>query len=256
MTTTRSRIAAPLLALAVATSIWAGGSAGQAAAAPGPRTAASSGRALLAIDSASPGLTLHAHATLAPPKVLDLGSQPVGIGRVVEDQEGAERSEDAGTQVTVDLQAEVLFAKDSARLSSSARSRIASVAREIEPQVGTVIRVYGFTDDVGSAAQATSSPGGVLPLSRSCWPRSSRVGWSASTRAGWARGSRWPPTPPRLAVRRTDVFESRFLPQRTHQVRSARRTRPDGVREQRVKTQKYKSISGSESDRIRPELCE
>ncbi|WP_406436516.1 OmpA family protein [Streptomyces sp. NBC_01613] len=152
MTTTRSRIAAPLLALAVAASIWAGGSAGQAAAAPGPRTAASGGHALLAIDSDSPGLALRANATLAPPKVLDLGSQPVGIGRVVEDQEGAERREDAGTQVTVDLQAEVLFAKDSARLSRSARSRIASVAREIEPQAGTVIRVYGFTDDLGSAA--------------------------------------------------------------------------------------------------------
>jgi outer membrane protein OmpA-like peptidoglycan-associated protein len=150
--TTRSRIAAPLLALTVVGSIWAGGSAGQAAAVPGPRTAVSDGHALLAIDSDSPGLPLRTGAALAPPKILGLGSPPVAIGEVVEDQEGTERREDEGTQVNVDLQAEVLFAKDSARLSSSARSRIASVAREIAPHAGTTIRVYGFTDDLGSAA--------------------------------------------------------------------------------------------------------
>lgn len=149
--------------------MWAGGSAGQASAVSGPLAAASGEHGLHAIDAHSPGLALRAGAALAPPKVLDLGSQPVGIGQVVEDQEGAERREDAGTQVTVDLQAEVLFAKDSARLSSSARSRIASVAREIDPQAGTTIRVYGFTDDLGSAAhgdtlsrQRAASVQGVL----------------------------------------------------------------------------------------------
>lgn len=54
--------------------------------------------------------------------------------------------------MTFDLQAEVLFPKDSARLSSSAWSRIASVAREIGRQPGTKVRVYGFTDDLGSSA--------------------------------------------------------------------------------------------------------
>lgn len=54
--------------------------------------------------------------------------------------------------MTFDLQAEVLFTKDTARLSSSAPSRIASVAREIEPQPGTEVRVYGFTDNLGSSS--------------------------------------------------------------------------------------------------------
>lgn len=152
MVTTRSRITASLLALTVAASILAGGSAGRAAAVPLPGAAASGSHALLTLAPGSPGLALRDGATLAPPKILDLGSQPAGIGEVVEDQEGAERREATGTQVTFDLQAEVLFTKDSARLSSSAQSRIASVAREIEPQQGTEVRVYGFTDDLGSSS--------------------------------------------------------------------------------------------------------
>ncbi|WP_051844919.1 OmpA family protein [Streptomyces sp. NRRL S-813] len=63
--------------------------------------------------------------------------------------------------MTFDLQAEVLFAKDSARLSNSARSRIAAVTREIEPQPGTEVRVYGFTDNLG-----TSSHGDILSRQR------------------------------------------------------------------------------------------
>ncbi len=71
----------------------------------------------------SSGLALHHGATLAPPKILGLGSEPVALSRVVEDQSGAERRQDTNTEVTYGLQAEVLFAKDSARLSASARSR-------------------------------------------------------------------------------------------------------------------------------------
>ncbi|MGW2890611.1 OmpA family protein [Streptomyces griseoruber] len=152
MATTRPQITAPFLALAAAASILAGGSAGTADAAPVPRAAAQGTHTLLAIDPGSPGLALRAAATLAPSKVLDLSSPAVGIGQVVEDQEGAERREDTGTQVTFDLQAEVLFTKDSARLSDTARSRIAAVARKVEPQPGTAVRVYGFTDDLGSAS--------------------------------------------------------------------------------------------------------
>jgi outer membrane protein OmpA-like peptidoglycan-associated protein len=53
--------------------------------------------------------------------------------------------------VTYELQAEVLFAKDSARLSSSAQSRIATIAREINQQQPAKIRVAGFTDTLGSS---------------------------------------------------------------------------------------------------------
>lgn len=40
----------------------------------------------------SSGLALHAGATLAPPKVLDLGSDPAGITQAVSDRDGAELS--------------------------------------------------------------------------------------------------------------------------------------------------------------------
>jgi outer membrane protein OmpA-like peptidoglycan-associated protein len=71
---------------------------------------------------------------------------------VIEDQDGSERREDTTAEVTYELQAEVLFAKDSARLSSSARSRITAIAKEINHQQPTTVRVFGFTDDLGSSA--------------------------------------------------------------------------------------------------------
>ncbi|WP_420706043.1 OmpA family protein [Streptomyces sp. NRRL S-455] len=98
------------------------------------------------------GLALRSGATLAPPKILDFGSDPVGITRMVGDQDGAERRTDTNADVTYELQAEVLFAKDSARLSDSARSRIAVIASEIEQRSATRVRVSGFTDDLGSSA--------------------------------------------------------------------------------------------------------
>ncbi|MGV4890765.1 OmpA family protein (plasmid) [Streptomyces viridosporus] len=97
------------------------------------------------------GLALRSGATLAPPKILDLGSDPVGISRVVGNRDGAERRTDTNTEVTYELQAAVLFAKDSGRLSDSARSRIAAIAREIEQRAATRARVTGFTDNLGSS---------------------------------------------------------------------------------------------------------
>ncbi|MGW2614857.1 OmpA family protein [Streptomyces sp. NPDC001500] len=97
------------------------------------------------VDPNDPDLKLPEGGTLAEPKVLD-------IKQVVEDESGDERREDTNADVTFALQAEVLFGKDSARLGPAAKSRIATIAREIEKQHTTVVRVFGFTDDLGSAA--------------------------------------------------------------------------------------------------------
>ncbi|OLZ70821.1 hypothetical protein AV521_12450 [Streptomyces sp. IMTB 2501] len=97
------------------------------------------------IDPTSPNLKLPEGATLAAPKVLDIKS-------VVEDQSGDERREDTNADVTFALQAEVLFSKDSAKLSDEAKARIATIAEEIKKQNATQIRVFGFTDNLGSAA--------------------------------------------------------------------------------------------------------
>lgn len=97
------------------------------------------------VDPASPGLKLADGATLAPAKVLDIKS-------VVEDLGGEERREDTNENVTFALQAEVLFAKDSAKLNPQARSRIDAIADEIKKQNATNVRVFGFTDDLGTYA--------------------------------------------------------------------------------------------------------
>ncbi|CAL9464037.1 OmpA family protein [Streptomyces sp. NPDC090994] len=97
------------------------------------------------VDPNDPDLKLPEGATLAGAKVLDIKS-------VVEDQSGDERREDTNTDVKFALQAEVLFGKDSAKLGGEAKSRIAGIAQEIKAQNATRIRVFGFTDDLGSAA--------------------------------------------------------------------------------------------------------
>ncbi|MER7973759.1 OmpA family protein [Streptomyces sp. NPDC096080] len=97
------------------------------------------------VDANDPDLKLPEGATLADPKVLDIKS-------VVEDQSGDERREDTNSDVKFALQAEVLFGKDSAKLSSEAKSRISGIADEIKNQNATKIRVFGFTDNLGSSA--------------------------------------------------------------------------------------------------------
>ena len=84
-------------------------------------------------------------ATLAPAKVLDIKS-------VVEDLGGEERREDTNSDVTFALQAEVLFPKDSSKLNPDAQSRIQAIADEIKAQNATTVRVFGFTDNLGSYA--------------------------------------------------------------------------------------------------------
>ncbi|WP_405960443.1 OmpA family protein [Streptomyces sp. NBC_00024] len=97
------------------------------------------------VDANSPGLKLAQGATLAPAKVLDIKS-------VVEDLGGEERREDTNENVTFALQAEVLFPKDSAKLNPQAQSRIQVIAEEIKKQSAGTIRVFGFTDNLGSYA--------------------------------------------------------------------------------------------------------
>ncbi|RPK44505.1 putative lipoprotein YiaD precursor [Streptomyces sp. ADI92-24] len=82
---------------------------------------------------------------LAPARVLD-------IIQVVEDEGGQERREDTNANIKFALQSEVLFGKDSAKLSSAADSRIAAIAAEIKKQNATKVRVFGFTDNLGSSA--------------------------------------------------------------------------------------------------------
>ncbi|WP_367321069.1 OmpA family protein [Streptomyces sp. HUAS ZL42] len=97
------------------------------------------------VDPNDPDLKLPEGATLAEPKVLD-------IKQVVEDQSGDERREDTNADVKFALQAEVLFSKDSAKLSAESKARISAIADEIKKQNATRIRVFGFTDNLGSAA--------------------------------------------------------------------------------------------------------
>jgi outer membrane protein OmpA-like peptidoglycan-associated protein len=96
------------------------------------------------VDGSAAGLKLRAGATLAPARVLDLVS-------VVESQGGEERRSDTPDSVTFALQAEVLFSKDSAKLSPDASSRISAISDEVEKQHATNLRVFGFTDDLGTA---------------------------------------------------------------------------------------------------------
>ncbi len=97
------------------------------------------------VDANSPNLKLEDGATLAPARVLDIKS-------VVEDLGGEERREDTPSDVKFALQAEVLFGMDSAKLNPAAKSRIQAIADEIKAQGATNVRVFGFTDNLGSYA--------------------------------------------------------------------------------------------------------
>ncbi|MEU2155022.1 OmpA family protein [Streptomyces sp. NPDC019396] len=96
------------------------------------------------VDPDSPGLRMVDGATLAPSKVLDIKS-------VVESEGGEERREDTNSDVKFALQAEVLFGKDSAKLGSAANARIQAIADEIKEQDAKKVRVFGFTDNLGSS---------------------------------------------------------------------------------------------------------
>ncbi|MEU5366738.1 OmpA family protein [Streptomyces sp. NPDC005925] len=152
MTRTRTRTARPRVGLVVTTATLMvaanvyGAVSAHADGNPGvPPGSQASAAAPVDVDRNDPDLKLPEGATLAEPKVLDIKS-------VVEDQSGDERREDTNSDVKFALQAEVLFPKDSAKLGGAAKARIATIAEEIRSQNATKVRVFGFTDNLGSSA--------------------------------------------------------------------------------------------------------
>ncbi len=95
------------------------------------------------IDAGDPDLMLGDGGTLAEPKVLE-------IKQIVGDEAGEEQREDSPSNTKFTLQAEVLFGRDSAKLSSEANDRIRGIAEEIEEQGATEVNVFGYTDNLGS----------------------------------------------------------------------------------------------------------
>ncbi|GGW48569.1 OmpA family protein [Streptomyces xantholiticus] len=143
MTTPATRTAATAAVLAGALSLGLLAT-GDASADDGPY-AAPPAEAPVKIDARDSDLKIPEGATLAQPKVIDIKS-------VVEDISGEERREETNSDIKFALQAEVLFGKNSSKLSGEATSRIAAIAAEIKNQDAKKIRVFGFTDDLGSEA--------------------------------------------------------------------------------------------------------
>ncbi|MFI8371812.1 OmpA family protein [Streptomyces sp. NPDC085466] len=129
-----------VLATVVVVTVW--GAGGGVASADDPPGSTSSS-APPVIDANSPGLMLPDGATLAAAKVLD-------IKQIVEEEGGEQRREDTNVDVTFALQAEVLFAKNSAKLSPDATARIRAIAEEVRTQGSGRVRVFGFTDNLGT----------------------------------------------------------------------------------------------------------
>lgn len=101
------------------------------------------------VDPHAAGLKLAHGAKLAPVKVLD-------IKTVIEDGNGDERRSETNKDVTFDLQTEVNFTKDSSKLSGDALDRVAAIADEIDDQNATRVKVFGFTDNLGSNAHGVA----------------------------------------------------------------------------------------------------
>ncbi|MFF1477677.1 OmpA family protein [Streptomyces sp. NPDC058301] len=139
---TRRRHARPA-ALAAAVLLFAGAGTGAAVADDPNPTAVPAAAPPVKVDANAPGLKLSDGATLAAPRVVDIKS-------VVEDMGGEERRSDTNADISFALQAEVLFGKDSAALSAEASGRIQAIADEIKKQKATNVRVFGFTDNLGT----------------------------------------------------------------------------------------------------------
>jgi outer membrane protein OmpA-like peptidoglycan-associated protein len=117
---------------------------------PPPSAGDAAPSAPVPIDPASPNLRLPEGSKLAPAKVLDIVS--VSDESSVAADQPEQREETSNATVTYALQSEVAFAKDSAQLSAAAKARVQAIAADINTRhVTSPIRVFGFTDDLGSS---------------------------------------------------------------------------------------------------------
>ncbi|MFF6958088.1 MULTISPECIES: OmpA family protein [unclassified Streptomyces] len=139
-----------VIVLVLAAGTVAGGTAAVADTNPPPTAGDSTPTAPVRIDPTSPGLRLPEGSTLAPAKVLDIVS--VTDESSTKASQPEQRQETSNSTVTYALQSEVLFKKDSAVLSPTATSRIQAIADDITARhVTSPIRVFGFTDNLGSS---------------------------------------------------------------------------------------------------------
>jgi outer membrane protein OmpA-like peptidoglycan-associated protein len=128
----------------------ASGTGGASSAPPtGEDTPAADTSAPAGVDPDAPGLKLMSGARLAPPKVLD-------IKTVVENGNGDERRSETNKDVTFALQTQVLFPKDSSTFSGAYLGRIQAIADEIDDQNAKEVRVFGFTDNLGSSSHGVT----------------------------------------------------------------------------------------------------
>ncbi|WP_405779816.1 OmpA family protein [Streptomyces sp. NBC_00859] len=110
-----------------------------------PSPSASSEPPPVPVDPHAEILELKKGAELAPPVVVDILS-------VSGDLSGDSGREESNDDIKLTLQSEVLFAKDSAELSTRAGARLAEVAEEIRKNGPRKVTVSGFTDNLGTYA--------------------------------------------------------------------------------------------------------
>lgn len=147
----KPRVSASVVLVLVVAAGTAGGGVAAADTNPPPTAAEATPSAPVQVDPTSPGLKLPEGSKLAPPKVLDIVS--VTDQSSTKASQPEQRHEVSNSTITYALQAEVLFGRDSAVLSPTAGSRIRAIAQDINARhVTSPIRVFGFTDDLGSSA--------------------------------------------------------------------------------------------------------
>ncbi|NEA58425.1 OmpA family protein [Streptomyces sp. SID13666] len=149
--TKRRAAGAAVLTLSVVTITFAG-PVGIARADGGPSASPSTvaPSAPVKVDPTSPRLKLPEGATLAPAKVLDIVAVTDQSSTSASQPE--QRHEESNSSITYALQSEVLFEIDSAVLSPAAAARIKAIAGDINAKkVSSPIRVFGFTDNLGSS---------------------------------------------------------------------------------------------------------